>query len=214
MEPNVRIPPLGLPGTLAVPDGARAAVVFAHGLGSGRLSPRNQHVAAGLRAAGFATLLFDLLTEEEKPDRANVFDVHRLAERLLQATRHLRTGTPLDHCPIGFFGGASGAATALIAAGRAAEHDGIGAIVCRGGRPDLAEEWLEGVAAPTLLIVGSKDTPTLDLNTDAFERLHCAKALEVVPGAGRLFDEPGMLDTVTESARSWFVTHLLGEPAT
>ena len=209
MEPNVRIPPLGLPGSLAMPEGFAAAVVFAHGTGSGRLSPRNLHVAAKLREAGFATLLLDLLTEEEKPDPANTFDVHRLAERLLQATRHLRTDTPVAQKPVGFFGGASGAAAALIAAGRAAEHDGIGAVVCRGGRPDLADVWLNGVAAPTLLIVGSKDAPALDLNTDAFSRLHCVKALEVVPGAGRLFEESGKLDTVAESARSWFNTHLL-----
>lgn len=210
-EPNVRIPPFGLPGVLEIPDGFSSAVVFAHGTGasSGRASPRNLHVAAKLREAGFATLLMDLLTEEEKTDPANDFDVHRLAERLLQATRFLRGETPIEQKPVGFFGGASGAATALIAAGRAAEHDGIGAVVCRGGRPDLAEEWLNGVAAPTLLIVGSKDAPALDLNTDAFARLHCVKALEVVPGAGRLFEEPGKLDMVADSARSWFGTHLV-----
>lgn len=209
MEPNVRIPPLGLPGLLSIPDSFAAAVVFAHGTGSGRMSPRNLHVAATLREAGFATLLMDLLTEEEKPDPANTFDVHRLAERLLQATRFLRTDTPVAQKPIGYFGGGAGAATALIAAGRAADHDGIGAVVCRGGRPDLADVWLNGVAAPTLLIVGSKDAPALDINTDGFARLHCVKALEVVPGAGRLFEEPGKLDMVADSARSWFNTHLL-----
>ncbi len=209
MEPNIRIPPLNLPGTLVVPDGFAAAVVFAHGTGSGGASPRNRRVATRLQEAGFATLLLDLLTDEEKPDPANTFDVHRLSERLLHAVRHLRAETAVAQAPVGFFGAGAGAATALIAAGRAAEHDGIGAIVCRGGRPDLAEVWLHGVAAPTLLIVGSRDTAALGLNTDAFARLPCVKALEVVPGAGRLFEEPGKLDMVTESARSWFNTHLL-----
>lgn len=210
-EPNIRIPPLELPGSLDVPDHFSAAVLFAHGIGvnSGRCSPRNLHVAAKLREAGYATLLMDLLTEEEKADPANDFDVHRLAERLIQATRFLRAETAVAQKAVGFFGGATGAATALIAAGRAAEHDGIGAVVCRGGRPDLAEAWLDGVAAPTLLIVGSKDAPALDLNSDAFARLHCVKALEVVPGAGRLFEEPGALDMVAESARGWFDSHLL-----
>jgi Dienelactone hydrolase and related enzymes len=209
MEPNIRIPPHDLPGLLEKPTDFTAAVVFAHGTGSGGSSPRNQHVAAKLREAGLATLLMDLLTEEEKADPANNFDVHRHSERLLQATRFLRDDAEVAQKPIGLFGAGSGAAVALIAAGRAAEHDGIDAIVCRGGRPDLAEEWLNGVVAPTLLIVGSKDAPTLDLNTDAFSRLHCVKALEVVPGAGRLFEEPGKLDMVADSARSWFTTHLI-----
>lgn len=209
MEPNVRIPPHDLPGQLEKPADFTAAVVFAHGTGSGGASPRNRHVAAKLREAGFATLLMDLLTEEEKADPANNFDVHCHSERLLQATRFLRDDPEVAQKPMGLFGAGSGAAVALIAAGRAAEHDGIGAIVCRGGRPDLAEEWLNGVVAPTLLIVGSKDAPTLDLNSDAFSRLHCVKALEVVPGAGRLFDEAGKLDMVADSARSWFTTHLI-----
>ncbi|WP_207458459.1 dienelactone hydrolase family protein [Azospirillum sp. SYSU D00513] len=209
METEVHIPPLGLPGTLTLPEGFRAAVLFAHGCGSSRLSPRNRHVAAGLRRAGFATLLIDLLTEEEMQDPANVFDVHRQSDRLLQAIRYLRAETPVERMPVGLYGASSGAATALMAAARAAEHDGVEAVVCRGGRPDLAEEWLEGVAAPTLLIAGGRDGPAIAINTRAFEQLHCAKALEVIPGAGRLFEEPGKLDTVTDSARSWFATHLL-----
>ena len=209
-EPNIRIPPLGLPGSLDAPDGFSAAILFAHGPGvsSGCRSPRNLHVASRLREAGYATLLMDLLTEEEKADPVNGFDVHRLADRLIQAVRFLRSETAVAQKPVGFFGGATGGATALIAAGRVAEHDGVGAVVCRGGRPDLAEAWLDGVAAPTLLIVGSKDAQGLDINTDAFSRLHCVKALEVVPGAGRLFEEPGKLDMVAESARTWFDTHL------
>ncbi|WP_353859176.1 dienelactone hydrolase family protein [Azospirillum formosense] len=210
METTLYIPPLGLAGQFGTPAaGFEAAVVFAHGTSSGRTSPRNVRVAARLREAGFATLLMDLLTEEEKADPANQFDVHRQSERLLLAVRHLRATTAVERKPIGFFGAGSGAASALIAAGRAAEHDGIGAVVCRGGRPDLAEEWLNAVAAPTLLVVGGKDAPALDLNNDAFARLHCTKALEVVPGAGRLFEETGKLDQVADSARSWFATHLL-----
>lgn len=209
METTLYIPPLGLAGQFGVPDGFAAAVIFAHGTSSGRMSPRNVRVAARLREAGFATLLMDLLTEAERADPANQFDVHRQSERLLLAVRHLRATTAVERKPIGFFGAGSGAASALIAAGRAAEHDGVGAVVCRGGRPDLAEEWLNAVAAPTLLVVGGKDAPALDLNNDAFGRLHCTKALEVVPGAGRLFEETGKLDQVADSARSWFTTHLL-----
>ena len=209
METTLYIPPLGLAGQLGVPAGFGAAVIFAHGTGRGRKSPRNLRVAARLQEAGFATLLMDLLTEKEKADTANQFDVHRQSERLLLAVRHLRATTDVEHKPIGFFGAGCGAASALIAAGRAAEHDGIGAVVCRGGRPDLAEEWLNAVAAPTLLIIGGKDAPALDINSDAFSRLHCVKALEVVPGAGRLFEETGKLEMVADSARSWFATHLL-----
>ncbi|MFC5354087.1 dienelactone hydrolase family protein [Azospirillum himalayense] len=209
METTLYIPPLGLAGQFAAPADFAAAVIFAHGTSSGRMSPRNVRVAARLREAGFATLLMDLLTAGERADPANQFDVHRQSERLLLAVRHLRATTAVERKPIGFFGAGSGAASALIAAGRAAEHDGVGAVVCRGGRPDLAEEWLNAVAAPTLLVVGGKDAPALDLNNDAFNRLHCTKALEVVPGAGRLFEETGKLDQVADSARSWFATHLL-----
>ena len=209
METTLYIPPLGLAGRFDAPADFAAAVIFAHGTSSGRMSPRNVRVAARLREAGFATLLMDLLTEGEKADPANQFDVHRQSERLLLAVRPLRATTAVERKPIGFFGAGSGAASALIAAGRAAEHDGVGAVVCRGGRPDLAEEWLNAVAAPTLLVVGGKDAPALDLNNDAFTRLHCTKALEVVPGAGRLFEETGKLDQVADSARSWFTTHLL-----
>jgi dienelactone hydrolase len=208
METEVHISPLDLPGTLTLPESFGAAVLFAHGYGSSRLSPRNRHVAAGLQRAGLATLLVDLLTEEETLDPANVFDMHRQSERLLQAVRFLRSTSPVETKPIGLYGASSGAATALMAAARAADHDGIGAVVCRGGRPDLAGEWLESVAVPTLLIAGGRDGPTLALNSRAFEQLHCVKALEVVPGAGRLFEEPGRLDMVTDSARSWFTTHL------
>ncbi|QCO01267.1 dienelactone hydrolase family protein [Azospirillum argentinense] len=148
METTLYIPPLGLAGQFDAPADFAAAVIFAHGTSSGRMSPRNLRVAARLREAGFATLLMDLLTEKERSDPANQFDVHRQSERLLLAVRHLRATTAVERKPIGFFGAGSGAASALIAAGRAAEHDGVGAVVCRGGRPDLAEEWLNAVAAP------------------------------------------------------------------
>lgn len=210
MEHDVRIPPLGLPGTLALPQGFGGVVLFAHGTGRGRSSVRNGRVAEGLRRAGFATLLFDLLTEEEAGDRANIFDVHLLAERVMQATRFVHEHPGASGWPVGYFGASTGAAAALIAAARAAEHDHVGAVVCRGGRPDLAEVWLSGVAAPTLLIVGAEDAPVLELNQQAFASLPCAKALEIVPGSGHLFDEPGAMDAVVESARSWFATHLLG----
>jgi putative phosphoribosyl transferase len=209
VEEEVRIPPAGLPGTLVLPPGDRAVVLFAHGSGSGRHSPRNRRVAEGLHAAGLGTLLFDLLTEEEGRDRANVFDVHLLAERLVQATRFVHAHPACAGCPIGYFGASTGAAAALIAAGRAAEHDHVAAIVSRGGRPDLAEVWLDGVAAPTLLIVGGSDAPVVELNQQAFARLHGVKALEVIPGAGHLFEEPGALDAVVRSAAAWFRTHLL-----
>ncbi|HYD69019.1 alpha/beta hydrolase [Azospirillum sp.] len=209
VEEEVHIPPVGLPGTLSLPNGFGAVVLFAHGSGSGRDSPRNRLVAEGLQRAGLGTLLFDLLTEEEGRDRANVFDVHLLAERLVQATRFVHALESCNGCPIGYFGASTGAAAALIAAGRAAEHDHVTAIVSRGGRPDLAEVWLDGVAAPTLLIVGGADTAVIELNQQAFARLHGVKALEIIPGAGHLFEEAGALDTVVQSAAAWFRTHLL-----
>jgi len=208
MEQDVRIASAGLAGRLSLPPGSGAVVLFAHGSRSGRDSPRNRHVAAALRKAGFGTLLFDMLTPEEAQDRANVFDTHLLAERVLLATQFLCDHPDVDGRPIGYFGAASGAAAALVAAARAAEHHHVHAVVSRGGRPDLAEVWLDGVAAPTLLIVGGDDHAVLELNRQAFEALHCVKALDIVPGAGHLFEEPGALDAVAESAAAWFATHL------
>ncbi|MFG2757823.1 phosphoribosyltransferase family protein [Streptomyces wuyuanensis] len=192
-----------LAGELALPDGAAAVVMFAHGSGSSRHSPRNRAVATALNAAGLGTLLFDLLTEPEAADRRNVFDIGVLAERLSGATRWLRTRTPV---PIGYFGASTGAAAALWAASSAGPE--IGAVVSRGGRPDLAGSRLPGVRAPTLLIVGGRDTTVLDLNRQAESALRCECRLAVVPGATHLFEEPGALDEVSDLARDWFTLHM------
>ncbi|WP_030710720.1 phosphoribosyltransferase family protein [Streptomyces sp. NRRL F-2580] len=203
---------LALAGDLALPEGAGAVVVFAHGSGSSRRSPRNRAVAADLNRAGLGTLLFDLLTPAEEADRANVFAIEPLAGRLAEATRWLRRRVPL---PIGYFGASTGAAAALWAAAQAAEAPdgdadaGIGAVVSRGGRPDLAGPRLAAVRAPTLLVVGSRDTTVLDLNRGAQRALRCENRLEIVPGATHLFEEPGALDEVAALARDWFVRHLV-----
>lgn len=202
---TVRIPPVGLEGTLNRPAHALGMVVFAHGSGSSRLSPRNRHVAAALNESRLGTLLFDLLTEEESSDRANVFDIPLLAERLLAAMAWLKARPALGGLPVGLFGASTGAAAALVAAARSRE---VGAVVSRGGRPDLAGPALEAVRAPTLLIVGSLDGRVLELNRAAFARLGCEKALEIVPGAGHLFEEPGTLDAVVALTRRWFMSHL------
>ncbi|MFJ6780982.1 phosphoribosyltransferase family protein [Streptomyces yangpuensis] len=194
---------LALAGDLALPEGAGAVVVFAHGSGSSRRSPRNRTVAADLNRAGLGTLLFDLLTPAEEADRANVFDIEPLAGRLAAATAWLRRRAPL---PVGYFGASTGAAAALWAAS-AADAD-IGAVVSRGGRPDLAGPRLAGVRAPTLLVVGGRDTTVLELNRAAQRELLCETRLEVVPGATHLFEEPGALDEVAALARDWFTRHL------
>lgn len=196
---------LVLAGDLALPEGAGAAVVFAHGSGSSRHSPRNRSVAADLNRAGLATLLLDLLTPGEEADRANVFDIETLAGRLADATAWLRRREPL---PTGWFGASTGAAAALWAA--AEPGAGIGAVVSRGGRPDLAgAPRLAAVRAPTLLIVGGRDSTVLDLNRRAQRELRCENRLEVVPGATHLFEEPGTLDEVAGLARDWFTRHLV-----
>jgi dienelactone hydrolase len=194
-----------LPGELSLPEVSIGAVVFAHGSGSSRLSPRNVEVAEALQKAGLSTLLFDLLTEKEACDRANVFDIVLLARRLNLATRWLRAQTETAQLAIGYFGASTGAAAALWAAGADAE---IGAIVSRGGRPDLALPRLPLVQAPTLLIVGGADTVVLELNRAALAQLRsCEHELSVVPGATHLFEEPGALERVAELATSWFVRH-------
>ncbi|MGW9076483.1 phosphoribosyltransferase family protein [Streptomyces kronopolitis] len=193
-----------LTGDLTVPAGAGAVVMFAHGSGSSRHSPRNRLVATALQEAGLGTLLFDLLTPAEEGDRAKVFDIETLAGRLIGATGRLRDRTGL---PIGYFGASTGAAAAL----RAAADPGadIGAVVSRGGRPDLAGPGLSGVRAPTLLIVGGDDTMVIDLNRAAQAALRCENRLEIVPGATHLFEEPGALQEVSELAREWFLRHLV-----
>ncbi|WP_329376809.1 phosphoribosyltransferase family protein [Streptomyces sp. NBC_01351] len=201
---------LRLAGDLALPEAAGntgnsgAVVMFAHGSGSSRRSPRNRAVAAALNRAGLGTLLFDLLTPSEEADRSNVFAVEPLAGRLSDATRWLRS----TYAPgaIGYFGASTGAAAALLAAARPDAE--IGAVVSRGGRPDLAGPWLGDVRAPTLLIVGGRDTTVLELNRQAKAELRCENRLDVVPGATHLFEEPGALDEVAELAREWFTRHL------
>ncbi|MDT9684204.1 phosphoribosyltransferase family protein [Streptomyces sp. TRM76323] len=194
-----------LPGTLVLPRGARGVVVFAHGSGSSRHSPRNRAVAHELNRHGLGTLLFDLLTESESRDRERVFDVPLLARRLTGATAWLRRA-PAPAPPVCYFGASTGAAAALTAA---AEPDAdIAAVVGRGGRPDLADDRLGDVRAPTLLVVGGADAPVLPLNRGAAERLRCEHAVEVVPGATHLFEEPGAMEQVEELAAAWFLRHL------
>ncbi|MFB7264409.1 phosphoribosyltransferase family protein [Streptomyces nojiriensis] len=195
---------LVLAGDLALPEGAGAVVVFAHGSGSSRHSPRNRSVAADLNRAGLATLLLDLLTPGEEVDRANVFDIETLAGRLADATAWLRRRELL---PTGWFGASTGAAAALWAAAEPGAE--IGAVVSRGGRPDLAGARLAAVRAPTLLIVGGRDSTVLDLNRRAQRELRCENRLVVVPGATHLFEEPGALDEVAALARDWFTRHLV-----
>jgi len=203
---DITIGPIRLDGMLAMPEPSAGVVLFAHGSGSGRFSPRNNFVAQALREAGLATLLFDLLTEEEARDRANVFDIPLLAERLSMATARVKQDPDTAALPIGYFGASTGAAATLVAASSGAWP--IGAIVSRGGRPDLASAALRIVAAPTLLIVGGADTVVLDLNRAALAELRCEKHLAVVPGATHLFEEPGALETVIDLAGNWFTSHL------
>ncbi|MFG2595831.1 phosphoribosyltransferase family protein [Streptomyces sp. NPDC048462] len=198
-----------LPGELTSAGSARALVVFAHGSGSSRHSPRNHSVAAALHRAGLGTLLFDLLTPAEAADRSAAFDIATLAERLMGATGWLRRREPL---PVGVFGASTGAAAALRAAAAlgAGRDTGIGAVVSRGGRPDLAGAGLGDVRSPTLLVVGGSDTRVLELNRQARQELRCESRLDVVAGATHLFEEPGALDEVAGLAREWFREHLTG----
>ena len=207
---DVRIPPIGLPGTLRVPKEAYALVAFAHGSGSSRLSPRNIAVAEALNARGIATLLFDLLIPAEDADRANVFDIALLADRLVGAVRWLDGQPSVAKLPLGLFGASTGAAAALVAAAKLPRR--VAAVVSRGGRPDLAGEALDTVRAPTLLIVGGVDFGVIELNEQALARLQAPKALEIVPGASHLFPEPGALEVVIGHAARWFERHLAPTP--
>jgi pimeloyl-ACP methyl ester carboxylesterase len=199
--------PLGLPGTLCVPDSSRGLVAFAHGSGSSRFSPRNTAVAKALNHCGFATLLFDLLTPQEEQDRSNVFDIPMLGDRLADAINWLDSqGPALAALPVGLFGASTGAAAALVAAARLPAR--IAAVVSRGGRPDLAGEALALVRAPTLLIVGGADFGVIELNEEALARLPGPKALTLVPGATHLFPEPGAMESVIEHAVRWFERYL------
>jgi putative phosphoribosyl transferase len=204
---EVRIPPVGLAGSLHIPGGAQAGVVFAHGSGSSRLSPRNIAVARALNAQGIATLLFDLLTSEEESDRSNVFDIPLLAERLAGAVHWLSAEPQIGTLPLGLFGASTGAAAALVAAAELGRS--VGAVVSRGGRPDLAGEVLDQVRTPTLLIVGGVDYEVIELNKYALARLVGPKALEIVPGASHLFPEQGALEAVIRHAARWFERYLV-----
>jgi putative phosphoribosyl transferase len=203
---EVAVDGLLLPGTLHVPPGAVGIVLFAHGSGSSRLSPRNTSVSRTLNAGGIATLLFDLLTPDEARTHARVFDVDLLAARLIGATHWVGTRPDLTPLRIGYFGASTGAAAALRAAARVQGQ--VGAVVSRGGRPDLAAPHLGEVTAPTLLIVGSRDQVVLELNDQARRQLRCPNQLVVVPGATHLFEEPGALEQVAALARGWFTHHL------
>jgi len=196
----------GPAGRLTMPDQATGFVLFAHGSGSSRRSPRNRYVAAVLNQAGLGTLLFDLLTPDEETDRANVFDIGLLARRLIDVTGWLRSHPASAGLPVGYFGASTGAAAALWAA--AEPGTGIAAVVSRGGRPDLAGRRLSSVRAPTLLIVGGRDDVVLGLNRQAQAELRCENQLAVVPGATHLFEEPGTLAAAAGLARDWFLRHL------
>jgi dienelactone hydrolase len=199
-----------LDATLALPGRANGIVVFAHGSGSGRQSPRNRYVADALVRQELGTLLLDLLTPvEERRDRETSdlrFDIDRLAERLLLAVDWLGTQGNIGEMPIGLYGASTGAAAALIAAAERSKR--VAAVVSRGGRPDLAKEMLRRVSAPTLLIVGERDPQVLDLNTEAAARMQNPARIEVVAGAGHLFEEGGALERVAELTANWFVSHL------
>jgi putative phosphoribosyl transferase len=213
-EISIPLGEVNLGGELNLPPDARGLVLFAHGSGSSRHSPRNQYVAQVLREHGVGTLLFDLLTDGEEQAEAYTrhlrFDIPLLAERLVGATRWA-----LDQIPrgtsVGYFGSSTGAAAALVAAAELREK--ISAVVSRGGRPDLAGESLSNVTASTLLIVGENDTPVIPLNEDAFGQLRCEKALRMIPGASHLFEEPGALEKAAVMASEWFAQHLHPRPA-
>jgi putative phosphoribosyl transferase len=211
-EVTVPVGDAELQGDLVLPEGATGVVLFAHGSGSSRHSPRNRQVAATLHGAGIGTLLVDLLTpREEDLDRVtgeHRFDIDLLARRVVAATDWLRDG-PAEHLRIGIFGASTGAAAAIVAA--AARPDDVAAVVSRGGRPDLAGQALTQVGAPTLLIVGGEDRQVLALNARALELLPAEKQLVVVPGATHLFEEPGALEAVARLAAEWFGRHLAGD---
>ena len=197
-------------GTLTLIPDAKGVVLFAHGSGSGRFSPRNQHVAKEFNKANIGTLLFDLLTkEEEEEDIVTAeyrFNIDLLAKRLIGVTEWLRHDPKTRRLPLGYFGASTGAAAALIAAAKL--PNAIAAVVSRGGRPDLAGEYLPGVAAPTLLLVGGLDTEVIELNQEAMDQMTAEKKLVIVPGATHLFEEPGTLEQVAKLSTEWFLRYL------
>jgi len=199
-----------LHGNLLIPESARGLVVFAHGSGSSRYSPRNQYVARILRDVGLATLLFDLLTLDEEAEdlitERQRFDISLLGRRLIGATDWIQSNEETRRFKPGYFGASTGAAAALVAASERASM--VGAVVSRGGRPDLAAPVLDRVKAPTLLIVGGNDFTVIDMNREALARLKVEKRLAIVPGATHLFEEPGALEKVAKLASGWFIKHL------
>ncbi|HYX46469.1 MAG TPA: alpha/beta family hydrolase [Sphingomicrobium sp.] len=199
---RVIVGPHHLEGLLGMPSQPKGIVIFAHGSGSGRFSPRNNYVARRLESAGFATLLLDLLSAEEEADRRNVFDIDLLASRLIEATEWVRSMPRLASLPIGYFGASTGGGAALAAAARMAPE--VSAVVSRGGRPDLAGKSLPRVRTPTLLLVGGDDGEVIELNRWAMDRMQCPVELHIVPRAGHLFEEPGTLDEVVAQAIRWF----------
>ena len=199
-----------LQGVLGVP-GPRGVVVFAHRSGAGRLNPRNAMVARMMREEGLATFMIDLLHQEEAEVLHNIFDIRLLADRLIAATEWVRQRPETKGLRIGYLGASNGAAAALQAAARLPEA--IGAIVSRGGRPDLARTFLPKVKAPTLLIVGEQDTTALEQNQKAYEQLVCPKEMVIVPGASHLFEEPGTFEQAAIQARAWFLRYLVQESA-
>lgn len=216
----VRIPAGGvgdvqLEGELIIPAGASGVVLFAHGSGSSRHSPRNQFVAKTIRQFGIGTLLFDLLTREEEAidiqTRHLRFDIPLLAGRLVEATNWLKGESDTRDLRVGYFGASTGGGAALIAAAELGEA--VGAVVSRGGRPDLAGKALPKVVSPTLLIVGERDEPVIEMNRRALAQMNCEKQLEIIPGATHLFEEPGALEEVARLAAEWFQEHFSGEQA-
>jgi pimeloyl-ACP methyl ester carboxylesterase len=203
---DVAIGPRGLEGILRLPQEPAGLIIFAHGSGSSRFSPRNAFVAEKLGDSGFATLLFDLLSAEESEDRRNVFDIPLLGARMCEAIAWASKADHIRDLPFGLFGASTGAAAALVAASKEVER--IAAVVSRGGRPDLAEDALPQVEAPTLLIVGGFDYDVLELNRQALRRLRCKAKLEIVPHATHLFEEPGTLEKVVALATDWFLAHV------
>jgi dienelactone hydrolase len=210
LEVQIQAGDVQLDGTLSVPADAQGIVIFAHGSGSSRFSSRNRYVASHLNRARLATLLFDLLTREEETIDARTaelrFDIALLAKRLVDAADWIANQSDTRDLPIGYFGASTGGGAALVAA--AQRRDQIAAVVSRGGRPDLADDALPVVRAPTLLIVGSLDVPVIEMNREAFGKLNCEKRMEIVPGASHLFEEPGTLEDVAQLATTWFTEHL------
>ena len=197
---------VSLSGFLGIPPKANGIVLFAHGSGSGRFSPRNRFVAEHLQQGGVGTLLIDLLMPAEAEDRQKVFDIDLLADRVVVASAWLREDPRTKQLPLGYFGASTGAAAALQAAAQSPYQPH--AIVSRGGRPDLAERWLPEVTAPTLLLIGGEDLPVIEMNEQAYRLLRCPKQLTIIPGATHLFEEPGTLEQVAELALRWIQRHV------